>query len=88
MAFDDYLEMAAARTRPNMVLAAAFDLKVFFSVVGKPTEEVETADVLSFIAEQPKPRRGCWGGSDRGWRGGVVGAHDQAPTRSPAYSTT
>jgi integrase/recombinase XerD len=56
---DDYLEMVAARTRPNTVLAAAFDLKVFFSVVGKPPEEVETADVLSFIAAQRKPRRGA-----------------------------
>jgi integrase/recombinase XerD len=56
---DDYLEMVAARTRPNTVLATAFDLKVFFSVVGKPPEAVETADVLSFIAEQRRPRRGA-----------------------------
>lgn len=32
---DDYLDMIAARARPNTVLATAFDLKVFFSVVGK-----------------------------------------------------
>jgi integrase/recombinase XerD len=56
---DDYLEMVAARARPNTVLATAFDLKVFFSVVGKPPGEVEAADVLSFIAEQRQPRRGA-----------------------------
>ena len=33
---DAYLEFLAARCRPNTVLAAAFDLKVFFAVVGKP----------------------------------------------------
>ena len=27
---DDYLDMVAARARPNTVLASAFDLKVFF----------------------------------------------------------
>lgn len=31
---DDYLEFLAARARPNTVLAYAFDLKVFFGVVG------------------------------------------------------
>ena len=56
---DDYLEMVAARARPNTVLATAFDLKVFFSVVGKAPAEVEAADVLSFIAEQRQPRRGA-----------------------------
>lgn len=32
----DYLEFLAGRARPNSVMAAAYDLKVFFSVVGKP----------------------------------------------------
>ena len=32
---DEYLEFVAARCRPNTVLATAYDLKVFFEVVGK-----------------------------------------------------
>ena len=35
---DDYLEFVAARCRPNTVLATAYDLKVFFSVVGKDSQ--------------------------------------------------
>jgi integrase/recombinase XerD len=31
------------------VLAAAYDLKVFFTVVGKPPGQVRPADVLAFI---------------------------------------
>jgi len=34
---DAYLEFLAARVRPNSVLAAWYDLKVFFGVVGKPS---------------------------------------------------
>ncbi len=37
---DDYLEFLAGRCRPNTVLAAAYDLRVFFGVVDKPPEEV------------------------------------------------
>lgn len=55
---DAYLELVASRTRPNTLLATAFDLKVFFSVVDKEPAEVSSADVLTFIAEQRKPRRG------------------------------
>lgn len=55
---DDYLGMVASRARPNTVLATAFDLKVFFSVVGKLPEDIDAADVLSFIATQRQPRRG------------------------------
>ena len=33
---DDYLEFLAGRCRSNTVLAAGYDLRVFFSVVGKP----------------------------------------------------
>jgi integrase/recombinase XerD len=33
---DAYLEFLEARSRPNTVLAVAYDLKVFFTVVGKP----------------------------------------------------
>jgi site-specific recombinase XerD len=49
---DEYLEFVAGRCRPNTVLAVAYDLKVFFTVVGKSVEEVRSADVLGFIAGQ------------------------------------
>ena len=49
---DGYLEFVAARCRPNTVLAVAFDLKVFFGVVGKAPAEVTAADVLGFITAQ------------------------------------
>ncbi len=49
---DDYLEFLAVRCRPNTVLAAGFDLKVFFTLVGKDPVEVTTADVLAFITAQ------------------------------------
>src|SRR5579875_938301 len=55
---DDYLRFVAARCRPNSVLAAGFDLKVFFRFCGKEPVEVDTADVLAFIADQRAPRRG------------------------------
>jgi len=40
------------------VLAAGFDLKVFFAFAGKHPAEVSTADVLEFITDQRVPRRG------------------------------
>ena len=49
---DAYLEFLRARARPNTILAVAFDLKVFFSVVGKTPARVTSADVMSFIARQ------------------------------------
>ncbi len=49
---DGYLEFLAARCRPNTVLAAGFDLKVFFTLIAKDPDEVTTADVLTFITEQ------------------------------------
>jgi site-specific recombinase XerD len=49
---DDYLEFVAARCRPNTVLAAGFDLKVFFTLIEKDPVEVTTADVLAFITAQ------------------------------------
>ncbi|MER5218489.1 tyrosine-type recombinase/integrase [Streptomyces sp. NPDC002838] len=55
---DDYLEFVAARCRPNTLLATAYDLKVFFSVVPKEPADVVTADVFAFITAQKKPRRG------------------------------
>ena len=47
-----YLEFLAGRCRPNTVRAAAYDLKVFFTVVAKPPEQVRPADVLAFITAQ------------------------------------
>jgi hypothetical protein len=49
---DDYLDFLAVRCRPNSVLAARFDLKVFFGVVAKPVAQVGAADVLGFITAQ------------------------------------
>ena len=49
---DEYLQFVAGRSRPNTVVAVAFDLKVFFEVVGKPPVEVTSADVLGFITAQ------------------------------------
>ena len=43
---DAYLEFVAARSRPNTVLATWFDVKVFFTVVGKPVDQVRAVDVL------------------------------------------
>ena len=54
---DAYLELVAARARPNTVLAQAYDLKVFFSIVEKDPVLVEPPDVLEFITEQRKPRQ-------------------------------
>jgi len=49
---DAYLEFLRARARPNTILAVAFDLKVFFSVVGKTPARVTSADVMLFITRQ------------------------------------
>jgi integrase/recombinase XerD len=37
---DAYLEFLAVRSRPNTVMAVAYDLKVFFTVVAKPPGRV------------------------------------------------
>jgi integrase/recombinase XerD len=55
---DDYLEFVGARLRRNSWLAVAYDLKVFFAVVGKDPPVVRTADVFAFIKAQRAPRRG------------------------------
>lgn len=39
---DEYLEFLGGRCRPNTVLAVAYDLKVFFRVVGKPLRRVRS----------------------------------------------
>ena len=49
---DDYLEFLEGRSRPNTVLAAAYDLRVFFTEVAKPPAEVVPADVLGFVTAQ------------------------------------
>ena len=55
---DDYLQFVAARARANTLLATTYDLKVFFSVVGKEPAEVTTRDVMAFLRDQRAPRRG------------------------------
>lgn len=55
---DDYLRFVAARARRNTLLATAYDLKVFFTVVGKAPADVTTRDVLAFLKHQRAPRRG------------------------------
>ena len=74
---DAFLELVAARSRPNTVLASGFDLKVFFSVIDKDPVEVDTADVLAFIAAQREPRHGATVVRSR-MVNGAVGPHHQA----------
>jgi integrase len=56
-----YLEFLAGRCRPDTVLAAASDLRVFFMVVARPPEQVRPADVLAFITAQRTGRSGGHG---------------------------
>jgi len=49
---DAYLEFLAVRSRPNTVVAVGYDLKVFFTVVGKSPRHVVAADVLAFVTAQ------------------------------------
>ncbi|WP_328291235.1 tyrosine-type recombinase/integrase [Kineococcus sp. NBC_00420] len=49
---DAYLDFLTARCRPNSVLAAGYDLKVFFTLIAKTPAEVTAADVLGFITAQ------------------------------------
>ena len=55
---DLYLEFVGLRLRPNSVLAIAFDLKVFFTVISKDPVDVVSVDIFDFIAEQRRPRSG------------------------------
>lgn len=55
---DEYLRFVAARARPNTLAAYAYDLKVFFAVIGTPPAAVTTAEVLGFIEAQRMARRG------------------------------
>lgn len=54
---DAYLEFVGARGAVNTWLATAYDLKVFFEVVGKEPCGVGSADVFAFVADQRSPRR-------------------------------
>jgi Phage integrase, N-terminal SAM-like domain len=49
---DGYLEFLAARSRPNTVLAVAYDLRVFSAVVGKRPARGTAADVVGFVTAQ------------------------------------
>jgi integrase/recombinase XerD len=53
---DEYLRFVAARARHNTLLAQTFDLKVFFTIVGKTPTQVGTNDVFAFIQAQRLPR--------------------------------
>ena len=53
---DAYLELVAARARPNTLVAQAYDLKVFFTVVDVDPVKIVGADVLAFITAQRQPR--------------------------------
>ncbi|MGI8609993.1 MAG: site-specific integrase, partial [Candidatus Dormibacteria bacterium] len=53
---DEYLRFVAARARPNTALAAAYDIKVVFTVLRKDPRTLTTADVLTFIEAQRRPR--------------------------------
>ena len=49
---DRYLEFVAGRCRPNTLRAVAFDLKTFFTVIGRDPVQVTAADVFEFLADQ------------------------------------
>jgi integrase/recombinase XerD len=49
---DRYLEFVAGRARPNTLRATAFDLKTFFTVIGKEPVEVRAVDVFDFLGHQ------------------------------------
>ena len=54
---DAYLEFVGARGAVNTWLATAYDLKVFFEVIGgKEPAEVTSADVFAFLGHQRMPR--------------------------------
>jgi integrase/recombinase XerD len=54
---DRYLEFVAGRCRPNTLTATAFDLKTFFTVVGRDPLAVTAVDVFEFLAAQRGDRR-------------------------------
>jgi integrase/recombinase XerD len=78
---DVYLEFLGGRCRPNTVRAAAYDLKVFFTVVGKSPDQVRPADVLAFITVQRTGRAGERGVLQPVSRGDVPGGVSAATVR-------
>lgn len=78
-AVDDYLRFVEARCRPNTLLATAYDLKVFFSIVAKDPADVTTGDVFAFITAQRAPRQGPKVVRLKDGERGTVGPDDQAP---------
>ncbi len=54
---DEYLRFLSGRARPNTVLAAGYDLKVFFAWSRKEPATVSTRDVVNFVAAQRRPPR-------------------------------
>src|SRR5437764_914649 len=55
---DDHLHFLSGRSRPNSVLAAGYDLKVFFAWSTKEPAEVRSKDVINFVAAQRSSRPG------------------------------
>jgi len=49
---DAYLELLAVRSRPNTLLAVGCDLRVFFTMVGKPPARGDAGDVRGFVTAQ------------------------------------
>jgi hypothetical protein len=70
---DDYLEFVAARGATNTWLATAYDLKVFFEVIGKEPTEVAAADVFAFLR----------GSRRRSWSSAYAGPKDRPPAVGP-----
>jgi hypothetical protein len=88
---DEFLEFLSVRSRPNTVTAVAYDLKVFFTVVGKAPAAVVAADVLAFVTAQYTGGVGgpvAAGGRRRGRGVGADGApavvERVGPVRVPA----
>jgi len=71
---DRYLEFVAGRSRPDTLWAVAFDLKMFFTVVGKDPVEVTAVDVSS-----------SWpiSGATAAWCGWLTGSPGCQRGRSP-----
>src|SRR5258707_12163976 len=85
---DEYLEFLSVRSRPNTVTAVAYDLKVFFTVVGKAPAAVGAADVVAFVTAQDTggsaarvPRGDGDAGGGWGRRGGRRGSGRWGPVR-------
>jgi integrase/recombinase XerD len=76
-----YLEFLGGRCRPNTVRAAAYDLKVFFSVVAKRPDQVQPADVRAFVTAQRTGRAGERGVLQRVDPGAELGGVSAATVR-------